>query len=52
MLSDEYVNEIDYEADSAMVCIGNALIGDCKKAKAIVETKNSGIVEYEIMGSN
>ncbi len=43
-------NKIDFEADSAMVCMGNNLLNNCRKAKARVESGTGGVASYEILG--
>jgi len=46
--SDEPVNQIDYELDDALVCLGNSLLEDCKPSKAILYTSNAGQIYFEI----
>lgn len=48
---DEAFNEIDYEKDPAMVCIGKNLLDSCKKSYAILETRDMGKLRYEILGA-
>ena len=44
------LDEIDFEADSAMVCMGKNLLDNCKKSKATIESKTGPFTSYEIMG--
>lgn len=44
------LDEMGYESDLAMVCIGKNVLNNCKKAKAIVDSKKGTLVSYEIIG--
>ena len=44
------LSKMGYEEDSAMVCIGNSILDNCKKAKAIVDSKTGTLASYEVLG--
>ncbi|MEA2097553.1 MAG: hypothetical protein U9P70_00520 [Patescibacteria group bacterium] len=46
--SDIPINQINYETDDTLVCLGNSLLNECKPSKAILDTFNAGKINFEI----
>ena len=44
------LDEMNFEEDAAMVCIGTNVLDNCKKAKAIVESNTGALMSYEVLG--
>lgn len=43
-----FEENIDFESDDALVCMGEAILDECRPAKALVDTSDVGQVKYEI----
>jgi hypothetical protein len=49
-LSNKTISQINFEEDTAMVCMGNNLLNNCRQSKSVLETRNIGQVKFEING--
>jgi len=45
------LNEINFEKDEALVCLGKKIINDCEEGTAVLETSDTGKISYEIKGT-